>query len=132
MSLSKGVVPQYLKDAIVSPLFKKGSKAKTENYRPVSLTCIVGKFLETIIKEKTGRRLDSFKLINSSQHGFTKGRSCLTNLLEFMEIVTGDLDKGSCLDVVYLDFSKAFDGVPFQRLFKKLNSHGRRVRVTRF
>ena len=92
LSLSKGVVPQDWKDAIVSPLFKKGSKAKAENNRPVSLICIVGKILEAITKKQICRHLDSFKLIQNSQHGFTKGRSCLTNLLEFMEIVTGNLD----------------------------------------
>ena len=56
------------------------------------------------------------KLAENSQHGFTRGRSCLTNLLEFLEGITYKLDKGEQLDVIYLDFAKAFDKVPYQRL----------------
>jgi ribonuclease P/MRP protein subunit RPP40 len=63
-------------------------------------------------------------LIANSQHGFRMGRSCLTNLLDFMEVVTQHLDEGQPVDVVYLDFAKAFDKVPFCRLFKKLEAHG--------
>jgi len=62
--------------------------------------------------------------MRNSQHGFTTGRSCLTNLLDFMEVVTTELDDGNPIDLVYRDFAKAFDTVPYQRLFKKNNSHG--------
>jgi len=124
MSLETGVVPQDWKEAIVSPLFKKGSKAKPENYRPVSLTSIIGKILESIIKDQIASHLDHFNLIQKSQHGFTKGKSCLTNLLEFLEGVTSDLDDGNSVDLVYLDFAKAFDKVPHRRLAKKLEAHG--------
>ena len=64
------------------------------------------------------------KLINTSQHGFLKARSCLTNLLCFFEEITKWVDDGSPVDVVYLDFQKAFDKVPHQRLFLKLEAHG--------
>jgi hypothetical protein len=117
-------VPQEWKDATVSPLFKKGKRDKTENYRPVSLTSVIGKLLESIIKDKLVEHLDKFALINTSQHGFTKGRSCLTNLLEFMEQVTKTVDEGQPVDLIYLDFAKAFDKVPYMRLFKKLEAHG--------
>ena len=63
-------------------------------------------------------------MIRDSQHGFRKGRSCVTNLLDFMEVVTRQLDDGQPVDLVYLDFAKAFDKVPFVRLFKNLESHG--------
>ena len=63
-------------------------------------------------------------MINSSQHGFTKGKSCLTNLLEFFENVTKELDVGNPVDLVYLDFAKTFDKVPYIRLFRKLTAHG--------
>jgi len=79
LSIDHRIVLQDWKEAIVTPLFKKGSKAKPENYRPVSLTCILGKLLESIIKDYISVHLDSFKLISRSQHGFSKGRSCLTN-----------------------------------------------------
>jgi len=88
LSIKTGLVPQDWKDANVSPLFKKGSKNKPENYRPVSLTSIVGKLLEIIIKEYMVEHLNKFNLIQHSQHGFTKGKSCLTNLLEFFDTVT--------------------------------------------
>jgi len=123
LSLISGVVPRDWK-AVVAPLFKKGNKAKPENYRPVSLTSIIGKILETIIKDKIANHLNSFQLIENSQHGFTKGRSCLTNLLEFMEGVTAELDRGNSVDLVYLEFAKAFDKVPYRRLSKKLEAHG--------
>ena len=64
------------------------------------------------------------KLINTSQHRFLKARSCLTNLLCFFEEITKWVDDGSPVDVIYLDFQKAFDKVPHQRLILKLKSHG--------
>ena len=69
------------------------------------------------------------KLLNPSQHGFLKARSCLTNLLCFFEEITKWVDDGSPVDVIYLDFQKAFDKVPHQRLIHqrlilKLKSHG--------
>ena len=61
---------------------------------------------------------------NDSQHGFRKGRSCLTNLLTFLDKVTGCLDTGESVDVIFLDFAKAFDKVLHRRLLMKLQSHG--------
>jgi len=68
--------------------------------------------------------LESNMLINNYQHGFRKGSSCLTNLLTFLDKVVGCLDTGDDVDVVFLDFAKAFDKVPHQRLILKLESHG--------
>ena len=124
LSLQSAIVPQDWRDAIVCPLFKKGSKAKAENYRPVSLTSIVGKLCESIVKDRIVQHLLEHKLLKNSQHGFTSGRSCLTNLLDFFESVTKELDKGNEVDLVYLDFCKAFDKVPHCRLIKKLHAHG--------
>ena len=95
-----------------------------ENYRPISLTSKIGKILESIVKDNIVNHLEKFHLLRDSQHGFRKGRSCLTNLLDFMETVTKYLDDGQPVDLIYLDFAKAFDKVPFVRLFKKLESHG--------
>ena len=64
------------------------------------------------------------KLLNPSQHCFLKVRSCLTNMLCFLEDITKWKDEGSPVDVMYLDFQKAFDKVPHQRLLLKLKSHG--------
>ena len=124
LSLQLGIVPQDWREANVAPLHKKGSREKPENYRPVSLTSIVGKILESIIKDSVVSHLNQYNLINKSQHGFTRGKSCLTNLLDFFEVVTKELDEGNNVDLIYLDFSKAFDKVPYKRLFTKLESHG--------
>ena len=124
LSLETSTVPQDWRDANVCPLFKKGSRAKAENYRPVSLTSVVGKICESIIKDRIVKHLEENKLLRNSQHGFTSGRSCLTNLLEFFETVTKELDEDNNVDIVYLDFCKAFDKVPHCRLIKKLESHG--------
>ena len=114
----------YWKEANSIPLFKKGSRNKSVNYRPVSLTSVICKVLETIIKDHMMDFLIKYKLINPSQHGFLKARSCLTHLLCFFEEITKWVDEGSPVDVIYLDFQKAFDKVPHQRLILKLKSHG--------
>ena len=90
----------------------------------MSLTSVIGKVLETIIRDHMMDFLIKHKLINPSQHGFLKARSCLTNLLCFFEEITKWVDEGSPVDVIYLDFQKAFDKVPHQRLILKLKSHG--------
>ena len=123
-SLSTGEVPTDWKNATVTALFKKSNRSEPGNYRPVSLTSILCKILESIIKDKIVEHLQVFNLINDSQHGFMKGRSCLTNLLEYLETVTKLLDEGVPVDVIYLDFAKAFDKVPHARLLKKLEAHG--------
>ena len=122
MSLREGIVPLEWKEANIIPLFKKGSRNKSVNYRPVSLTSVICKLLEIIIRDHMMDLLVKHKLLNPSQHGFLKARSCLTNLLCFFEEITKWVDEGSPVDVIYLDFQKAFDKVPHQRL--RLKSHG--------
>ena len=124
LSLKEGVVPFEWKEANIIPLFKKGSRNKSENYRPVSLTSVICKLLERLIKDHMVDFLVKHKLLNSSQHGFLKARSCLTNMLCFLEEITKWIDVGSPVDIIYLDFQKAFDKVPHQRLLLKLKAHG--------
>ena len=94
MSLQEGIVPLEWNEANIIPLFKKGSRNKSVKYRPVSLTSVIGKLLETIIMDHMMDFLVKHKLINSSQHGFLKSRSCLTNLLCFFEEITKWVDGG--------------------------------------
>ena len=124
MSLQEGIVHLEWKEANIVPLFKKGPRNKSVNDRPVSLTSVICKLLETIIRDHMMDFLVKHNLINPSQHGFLKARSCLTNLLCFFEEITKWVDEGSPVDVIYLDFQKAFDKVPHQRLILKLKSHG--------
>ena len=105
-SLYEGVVPSDWKLANVTPIFKKGSKSNPSNYRPVSLTSVPSKIIESLIRDCMIEHL------TSSQHGFMNRKSCLTNLLEFLETVTRTVDEGDPTDIIYLDFSKAFDKVP--------------------
>jgi len=84
----------------------------------------VCKVLEMFLRDSIVEHLTKYQLIEGTQHGFTKGRSCLTNLLTFFEDVTDYVDKGNAVDVIYLDFQKAFDKVPHKRLLRKVRSLG--------
>ena len=105
-------------------MHKKGNKTSAENYRPISLTSQIGKLFERIIKAQVNKYLQQNDLIHKTQHGFTEGKSCETNLIEFMEFLTSKLDTSTPVDVFYLDFSKAFDKVPHDKLILKLKSLG--------
>ena len=124
MLLQEGIVPFEWKEANIIPLFKTGSRNKSVNYRPVRLTSVICNLLESIIRDHMMDFLIKHKLINPSQHGFLKAKSCLSNLLCFLEEITKWVDDVSPVDVIYLDFQKAFDKVPHQRLIRKLKSHG--------
>jgi hypothetical protein len=128
-SMEEGVVPADWRDANVSPIFKKGAKSSPSNYRPVSLTSVSCRVMESLIRDAMTSHLTANKLINKSQHGFVKDRSCVTNLLEFLEQATTVVDGGAGFDIIYLDFAKAFDKVPIKRLLKKVRAHGIRGQV---
>ena len=104
LSLEEGMAHSEWKEANITPLFKKGSRNKPENYRPVSLTSVVCKLLEILIRDHMVEFLVKHELKNTSQHGFLKARSCLTNLFCFLEEFTKWVDDGSPVDVVYLNF----------------------------
>ena len=106
LSLEEGIIPSEWKVANITPLFMKGSRNKPDNYRPVSLTSVVCKLLKTLIRDHMVEFLVKHKLINTSQG--------LTNFLCFFKEISKWVDDGSPVDVVYLDFQKAFDKVPHQ------------------
>jgi hypothetical protein len=85
--------------------------------------------MESIIRDAMTEHLQNCNLIKKSQHGFLKDRSCVTNLLEFLEKATSVVDSGKGFDVIYLDFYKAFDKVPLERLLSKCRAHGIRGRM---
>ena len=86
--LQIGKVPMAWKEANVTPLYKKGCKTNPLNYRPVSLTSVVGKVFETLIRDALVQHATENNIINYQQHGFMKKRSTLTNLLEYLEALT--------------------------------------------
>ena len=131
-SLTTGKVPNEWKLANVTPIFKKGDKSQPKNYRPISLTSVVCKLMETIIRDKIVNFLEENKIIKDSQHGFRNKRSCLTNLLDFYNEVYSMYDDTRSVDVIYLDFQKAFDKVPHNRLLSKIHNHGIRGSIHRW
>lgn len=114
----------YGKKAKVTPIFKKGSRTSANNYRPVSLTSILCKTMETLIRNKIMEHMKANNLICKEQHGFTPGRSCVTQLLDTLDCWTETLDRGGSIDAIYMDFRKAFDSVPHHRLILKTKAHG--------
>jgi hypothetical protein len=118
-SLETGILPGDWKTAEVTALFKKGSKQDPGNYRPVSLTCIVCKVLESVVRDAVVNHFTENNLYTDCQHGFRRKRSCVTQLLQVMEDFTSLMDQGEDFDIVYCDFKKAFDSVPHERLLVK-------------
>ena len=123
-SLDETSLPEDWRSSNITPIYKKDSRRKVDNYRGVHLTSQLCKTMESLIKEDIVEHLLKFKLVRDTQHGFQSGKSCFTNLLMFLEEITKLLDEGIPVDVLYMDFMKAFDSVPHERLLKKIKAHG--------
>ena len=128
-SLSENDIPKAWKSANITAIFKKGNRKLASNYRPISLTSIVCKLLESILRDNIVEYMESNNLFTNFQHGFRKGRSCVTQLLELIDAWNEMLENGNSIDIVYLDFQKAFDTVPHQRLLGKMESYGLSAQV---
>ena len=122
MSLSTGVVPDSWKEANVVPIHKKGNTECVTNYRPISLLCILSKILERCIFDRVYPEL--IEHFHNLQHGFIKGRSTTTQMLHYVHVLNEILDHRGQIDVLYLDFSKAFDSVSHSLLIHKLQMFG--------
>ena len=106
------------------PIYKECWKEDLGNYWPVSLTSVLEKIMERFILSVLTGHVKDNQRIRPTQHGFMKGRSCLTNLVSFYDQVTCPVDKEKAMDVVYLDFSKASGTVPHSILLQKPAAHG--------
>ena len=123
-SLNEGKLPSDWLKACITAIFKKGDKSLPNNYRPVSITSIICKLMESIVKDKLVSYMVKNDLFSKNQHGFVSRRECITNLLTCIEIWTNIMEDGDTVDVIYTDFAKAFDSVPHQRLIIKLETLG--------
>ena len=122
MSLAHGKVPSEWKRANVVPVPKNDDPSEINNYRPISLLCIISKVLEHIVHRQVYEFIKPS--LHDLQHGFRPNRSCITQLLEVLQDIGKNLDSGKTTDVVYLDFPKAFDSVSHPNLIQKLRDHG--------
>ena len=124
-SLKQGKLPESWKRADIVPLFKKGNRQDPLNYRPVSLTSVVCKIMEKLIRKNWVEHLETNDMLSKRQFGFRKGRSCVSNLSSFYTRMSEILQKREgWVDSIYLDFKKAFDRVPHRRLLWKLQNYG--------
>ena len=123
-SLASVTLPQDWCTANITPIFKKGERFKAANYRPVSLTCICCKLLEHIIFSQIMDHYDKHSILTDCQHGFRSKHSCETQLLSLTQQLHEWLEEKTQVDMTVLDFSKAFDKVPHQRLMRKLWRYG--------
>lgn len=124
LSLSTGVLPDDWKVSNITVIHKKGSKMDVSNYRPISLTSVICKLFESLIRDKLLEYFSYNNLFSSSQYGFISGRSTMIQLLTVVDKWTAALEDGGQIDVIYTDLEKAFDRVPHVRLLCKLASYG--------
>ena len=123
-SLTTGTLPSDWRNANVSPIFKKGNKHESSNYRPVSLTSVCCKLLEHIICRQRLKHLENNSIHTHLQHGFRSGYSCESQLIITLNDIMKNFDSKIQTDLIILDFSKAFDTVPHRKLLHKLNHYG--------
>ena len=122
-------IPPALKEQFICPVFKKGDRSLPENYRPVALTSHLSKTFERVVRDRLTEFLEKWELHCNTQHGFRKGRSTMTHLLAHVDRVLKNLADGNEVDVLYLDFQKAFDRVDTRVLLRKLQKYGVRGRL---
>ena len=119
-SYYSGDIPDEWKLALVVPVHKKGSKSDVTNYRPISLTCIIMKVMEKIVRDEIMTRCGH--MIDHRQHGFLQNKSCTTQLVDFCDSLALSLNNNIRSDVIYFDFAKAFDSVNHDLILLKLKS----------
>ena len=122
-SMKTSIIPKQWKLARVSAIHKKGSKKMASNYRPVSITSIVCRTMEKILRDNMASFLVENNLLSNYQFGFIKGRSTTLQLLNVLNDWTQTIESKNFTDCIYMDYQKAFDKVPHNRLISKLKAY---------
>jgi hypothetical protein len=123
-SLRNGSIPEIWKIGYITAIHKKDSKSLCENYRPITLSSVICKLMEAILRDNIMQHMISNHLFSTVQYGFIPGRSTILQLLSALDDWTEAIDKGQGTEIIYLDFQKAFDRVPHRRLLAKINHYG--------
>ena len=118
LSLTSGQFPSVWKKSFLIPIFKSGKRSDIKNYRGIAIISCIPKLFEAIVNQKIFNQVKN--RITCNQHGFYKGRSTTTNLLEFVDFSLASMDRGNFVETLYTDLSKAFDRVDISILMSKL------------
>ena len=123
-SYHEGHVPALLKTSFITPLHKSGSREEPANYRPISLTPIIAKLMESIFRDHIEEHLRKNNLVSPRQHGFCKGKSTTTNMIDFWDDISLLSELSTSISIIYTDLRKAFDSVPHDLLMYKVRRMG--------
>ena len=124
LSFNTGYLPDEWRRAYITPIFKKGSTTDPHNYRPIAQTSSLCKIMERVIKDQLLTFLTSNSHISPNQHAFIAHHSTATNLLECTNDWSIAINSSNSVDIIYIDFSKAFDSIVFDKLLYKLSLYG--------
>ena len=122
--ITSSLIPTSFKEVAIIPVFKSGDNSLPSNYRPISLTSVLSKVIENIIRKQVLTFLSHRGYLNNTQHGFRSGRSCLSALLDVYDNIMHMINNKFTVDMIYLNFSKAFDKVDQGILLHKLRDLG--------
>nr|CAD2196444.1 unnamed protein product [Meloidogyne enterolobii] len=122
--LDSGNIPRIWRTSIIIPIHKKGDKSDPNNYRPISLTCTLCRVLERLISIEIIKFLNKKSYFSDDQYAFLTNRSTSTQLLVMLNDFYNAIQENKSIDIVYIDFARAFDSVPINRILYKLKSIG--------
>ena len=115
---------KFEKKSIFTPIFKKGEPSNSNNYSPISITCVICRVLERIISKQLIFYLKSNNLLTKYKYGFISGKSTELQLTKCLKCWYNELNNTKCVDIIYIDFAKAFYVVSHDKLLFKLKSYG--------
>ena len=132
LSISTGIFPKMMKEAIVSPVYKKGTKDLISNYRPISVLNVFAKILEKVVYDRLANYVDATGILYAKQFGFRSGHSTEMAVTEVVSHIHRALNEKNCSLMVSMDLSKAFDTINHEILCRKLTKYGVRGNILRW